>query len=207
MHAIRNKWSVIFFGLILGLVSSGVSMADEEPLVMLENVTGQMMDALRTHRGELHRDPSKIYALVDHIILTHVDFTEMARWVVGRNAWLAANSETQQAFVNEFKNLVVRSYARTLLEYTDQQIEFLPMRESVGSQKRIQIQSLIKEQGKAPIHMDYNLLREGNAWRVYDIVIEGVSLMQGYRAQFIDDIRTDGIKAVIEKMRQRNAGN
>ena len=204
MNVIKRKWSVIFLSLVLGLFSFRVT-ANEDPIAMLQNVTQRTMDELSAHRNEIQRNPNKVYALVDHIILPHVDFSEMARWVVGRNAWMLADAGTRMDFVHEFKTLVVRSYARSLLEYTNQQIEFLPMREPVGSQKRIQVQSLIKERGKSPIHMNYNLLHEGNRWMVYDIIIEGVSLMQGYRAQFAEDIRSGGITLVIEKMRQRNA--
>ncbi len=207
MSAVKTKCTIIFFSAVLVLFGAGVSIAKEDPIGMLQNVTQRMMSELRAHHDEIQHKPNKIYALVDHIILPHVDFSEMARWVVGRNAWRLADSETQKAFVQEFKTLVIRSYARSLLEYTDQEIEFLPMREPVIDQKRIQVQSVIKERGKSPIHMDYNLIHEGSGWKVYDIIIEGVSLMQGYRAQFSDDIRNGGITVVIEKMRQRNAEN
>jgi len=206
MYVIKKKWPIIIFCWILGLASLPV-VAAEDPIITLQTVTQRMMNELKKHHDEIHRKPGKIYALVDHIIIPHVDFSEMARWVVGRNAWMLADAETRKSFVQEFKTLVVRSYARSLLEYTDQEIEFLPMREPVGNQKRIQIQSLIKERGKSPIHMNYNLIHEGNKWMVYDIIIEGVSLMQGYRAQFADDIRSGGITLVIEKMHQRNLEN
>ncbi len=182
------------------------AFADEDPIAMLKGVTDRVMAELRTNRERIHQHSDEIYALVDHLIIPYVDFSEMARWVVGRNAWLAADPATQEEFVREFKTMVVRSYARSLLEYTDQQIEFLPLRIGVGNQQRIQVASLIKERGKAPIHMYYHLIREGNSWRVYDIIIEGVSLMQGYRAQFADDIRQKGIKAAIERMQAHNTG-
>ena len=207
MSIINRKWTVIFLSLVLGVLSTRTAAAEEDPIGMLKTVTQRMMDELRTHRNEIRRKPSKIYALVDHIILPHVDFSEMGRWVIGRNAWMVAEAEARNAFIHEFKTLGVRSYARSLLEYTDQEIEFLPMREAVGSQKRIQVQSLIKERGKSPIHMNYNLIHEGNRWMVYDIIIEGVSLMQGYRAQFADDVRIGGITQVIETMRKRNLEN
>ncbi len=177
----------------------------QDPVTMLKTVTKRVMDELKTHRSEIRQNHDKIYALVDHLILPHVDFIEMARWVVGRNAWKEANHATQKQFVVEFKTMVVRSYARSLLEYTDQEIVFLPLRDAVGDQQRVQVSSLIKDSGQSPTHMNYNLIREKDgSWRVYDIIIEGVSLVQGYRAQFADDIREGGVAKATETMQNRN---
>lgn len=202
----KKKLSIIFLSLLLGLTISHSIAAEENPIEMLQNVTQRVMNELRAHdRDDLRRHPNKLYSLVNHLILPHVDFYEMAKWVVGRNAWTLADNQTRDAFIKEFKTLVVRTYANSLLEYTDQKVEFLPMRESFSGKKRIQVQSLIKEQGRSPLHMDYNLIREENDWKVYDIIIEGVSLVQGYRAQFSDDIQQGGLTVAIEKMRKRNS--
>lgn len=198
--------SIFFLGLIVSLVAVKPVFAEEDPLRMLQNVTTQVMAELKSHREELRRHPDKIYTLVDHLIVPHVDFSEMARWVVGRNAWKTASAAVKQEFINEFKTMVIRSYARSLLEYTDQRIEFLPLREAIKDKTRLEILSLIKGEGKEPVRMDYRLLHEEDkTWQVYDIVIEGVSLMQGYRAQFEEDVKKGGMKSVIEKMRNHNA--
>lgn len=186
-------------------VTTSVAFA-EEPLPMLEGVTSKVMSELKKHREEIHQDPEKLYALVDHLILPHVDFVEMARWVVGRNAWKKASPETQQEFIKAFKDMVVRSYARSLLEYTDQEVEFLPLREASANQERVQISSLIKD-GSQVTHMNYYVLNEGGSWRVYDIIIEGVSLIQGYRAQFADDIREGGVSQAVKTMQRHHSQN
>lgn len=177
----------------------------EDPIQMLDQVTKRVLAELKANRAQLKNSRAKLYSLVDYLIIPHVDFAEMARWVVGRNAWQKADAATQQAFVQEFKTLVVRTYATALLGYTNQTIEFLPLRGSSDKQ-RVQVFSLIKEGGKV-LHLDYRLIREASGWRVYDIIIEGVSLMQGYRAQFADDIQRGGLQAAIEKMRQHNKGS
>lgn len=203
---IQNKFkhTVLLLGALIGLVSASSVFSAEDPIGMLKSVTSNVMQELRTHRQEVRQSSSKLYALVDHLILPHVDFLEMARWVVGRNAWKAADSATQDRFIAEFKTLVVRSYARSLLEYTDQEIEFLPLRGAIGDKQRIQVSSLIKENGKEPVRMNYNLIRDNGNWKVYDIIVEGVSLMRGYREQFADDIRRGGLEAVIASVRKHN---
>jgi len=198
------KQSLVLLSVLLCLASASPAFSAQDPIVMLKSVTDSVLQELRTHRQEVRQSSKKLYALVDHLILPHVDFSEMARWVVGRSAWKSADDATQKAFVAEFKTLVVRSYAHSLLEYTDQKIEFLPLRGAIGDKQRIQVLSLIKDSGKAPVHMDYYLIREGDDWKVYDIIIEGISLMQGYRAQFAEDIRQGGIAAAIDRMRKHN---
>jgi phospholipid transport system substrate-binding protein len=198
------KRAIVLICTLFCLASASPAFSNEDPITMLQNVTDNVMRELRAHNQEVRQNSGKLYALVDHLILPHVDFSEMARWVVGRNAWKSADPNTQDAFVAEFKTMVVRSYARSLLEYTDQTIEFLPFRGTIGDKQRIQVLSLIKENGKSPIRMDYHLIRDGDAWKVYDIIVEGVSLMQGYRAQFADDIRTGGLPAVVKNMHRHN---
>lgn len=180
--------------------------ANEDPIEMLKNVTTRTMTALKQNRAELHRNPEKIYGVVNSYILPHVDFSEMARWVVGRNAWQQANENTRQEFVGEFRTMVVRTYAQSLLKYTNQTIEFTPLRGSQEGKVRVQVSSYIREPGKKPVRMDYRLLRTDGSWKVYDIIIEGVSLMQGYKAQFEQDVNQGGLSQVVTKLRSHNLG-
>lgn len=171
-----------------------------EPVVMLDKVTRDVTHELNKKRNELERYPDRLYGMVNHLVLPHVDFEEMARWVAGRNAWQKADANLQRQFVDAFKTLVVRTYASALLSYTDDQtIEFLPLRQDIANKQRIQVESVIKEPGKPPMRMDYRLIKQ-NEWKVYDIIIEGVSLLKGYQSQYSDEIRTKGLPPVIKKM-------
>ncbi len=190
----------IFF--LLG--SNSVAAADD-PIKMLEGVTSQVMSVLKENKDDLKKNPSKIYEVVNRYILPHADFTEMAKWVVGRNAWSKASPTMQQSFVAEFRTLVVRSYAQSLLNYSNQTIEFLPIRGS-ANKERVQVSSMIKQPGKKATRIDYRLLQENGTWKVYDIIIEGVSLMQGYHAQFAEDVQRGGVAAVVDKLRGHNKG-
>ncbi|HXH55088.1 MAG TPA: ABC transporter substrate-binding protein [Gammaproteobacteria bacterium] len=201
----KLKHSVLFLGTLWCLLSASVAFsATQDPISTLRTVTENVMRELQTHRQEVRKNSNRLYTLVDHLIIPHIDFPEMARWVVGRSAWKSADDATRSAFIAEFKTMVVRSYARSLLEYTEQKIEFLPLRGGIGDKQRIKVLSLIKENGKDSVHMDYNLIREGDAWKVYDIIVEGVSLTQGYRAQFAEDIKQGGLQAAIDRMHKHN---
>lgn len=191
--------------LILLLSFTGKSVnASEDPLQMVKGVTSQVMSVLKQNRSDLQSHPTKIYAVVNRYILPHVDFEEMARWVVGRNAWQQANANLQKTFVSEFKTLVVRTYAQSLLKYTDQTLDFIPLRGGAGGKDRVQVTSYVRDGGKKSVRIDYRLLRQGGSWKVYDIIIEGVSLMQGYRAQFADDVKKGGVAAVVARLTHHN---
>ncbi len=179
------------------------SIALEDPVQMLTQVTHSVMTAINARSSYLKKNPSELYTIVDQTVFPHIDFTEMARWVVGRNAWRDANEDLRSAFIREFKTLVVRSYAHSLLEYVDYTFEFLPLRTDPRTQKRLEVTSLVKGDGRV-LNMQYRLLQEDNRWKVYDIIFENVSLVQGYRAQFDGDIQRNGVKAVVETIHKKN---
>jgi phospholipid transport system substrate-binding protein len=203
----KRQWKIKSFVGILclmaGLLNVAPAYSVEDPVQLLRGVTSRVIAELKSHREEIKRNRSKVYGLVEHLILPYVDFAEMARWVVGRNVWNQTDPGTKQEFVREFRNLVVSSYAGSLLGYSDQEVVFLPLRGSAENQDRIQVNSLIKDGGKAPLHLDYRLIRQENSWKVYDIIIEGVSLAQGYRAQFADDVRVGGVPQAIRAIKNK----
>lgn len=194
--------SLVIFGMMAG---GQEAFASDNPTAMLKGVTERVMKVLKENRDELQKNQNRIYGIVNQYIVPHVDFAEMGRWVVGRNAWNKASPAQQQNFVKEFSGMVVRSYAKSLLAFTDQTIEFLPSR-SAGSQGRTQVSSVIKGGPRGDIHIDYRLIQTANGWKVYDIVIEGVSLAQGYHAQFSEKLKSGGIDAVVHSMQQHNGG-
>lgn len=199
----HSLFHILLFLCTLSLFNSSNVFAAEDPINMLRRVTDNVMHVLRENRDELKQNPKRIYGIVNQTIIPYVDFIEMGKWVVGRNAWNGANSDTQQAFIDEFRKLVVRTYANSLLNYSDQTIDFLPLRMR-NAEGRIQVSSVIRNGGK-DIHIDYRLIQENDTWKVYDIIIEGVSLMQGYRAQFAQDVQRGGLPAVVTKLKDRNS--
>jgi phospholipid transport system substrate-binding protein len=175
----------------------------QEPVPMLKGVTDAVLTQLRTHRSELKSHPNRIYNIAEHLIIPHVDFVEMGRWIAGRNAWNKASEAEQNAFIAAFKNLVVRTYATSLLQYTDQTVEFMPLK-SGTDRERLQVTSYIKGGDRGPIKIDYRLIKHEDKWLVYDIIIEGVSLLKGYQAQFSQDVRQQGLSYVTRKIQGHN---
>jgi phospholipid transport system substrate-binding protein len=173
----------------------------EDPLIMLREVSTNVLDAL--HHNKNPKDLKSIYALVDKYILPYVDFNEMSEWVAGRTIWNKASEQTRKEFINAFQVLVVRTYATALNSYTNEKVEFSKQHIDLNK-TRIQVSSTIVRHGKENIKLDYRLVKKDNKWYVYDIIIEGVSILQGFQAQFSDEIRQQGLQKVIAQIQQHN---
>ena len=199
----RTKKFIQLSCLLLTLLSfSHISSANVDPIQLMESITAKLMDALKKNKAEIDANPGKIYDVVDTLVVPHVDFVEMAKWVAGRSSWGRASDATKQEFVREFQGLVVRTYATSLSRYTDERIEFSPY--AGEHNKRIQVSSVIYRQNKENIKLDYRLITHNNSWRVYDLVIEGVSILKGFQAQFTDKIKREGLAIVTRDIKEHN---
>lgn len=178
-------------------------LAKESPDDLLKRVTQDLISALRQQDQALRENPDHIYKIIDEILVPYVDWHAMAQWVIGRQAWERATEEQRTKFSNEFKDLLIRTYASTLRAYNNQTIEYLPIRDGSGKQ-RVQVASRIKEPGRDPIKVAYRLVDKGDSWKVYDISIEGISLLKGFQSQFSDEIHQHGIDALIRRLHAHN---
>ncbi len=177
--------------------------AVEDPVKMLRGITSNVLHALETRKN--HDDLDGIYAMVDNFVLPYVDFDEMSQWVAGRTVWSKADAATRKQFIEAFKILVVRTYATALNNYTNEKIEF--SKQKLNLQKeRIQVNSVIVRQSgkKENIRLDYRLIKKDNKWYVYDVIIEGVSILQGFQAQFSNEIRQKGLQKVTAQIQEHN---
>jgi len=197
-------YPVIYVILTLFLFAAQAAQAKEEPDELLKRVTQELITALKEHDQALRQHPDEIYPIVDKILVPYVDWHAMAQWVIGRNAWMQATEKQRSQFSEEFKNLLIRTYASTLRAYNNQSIEYLPVRGGISGKSRIQISSLIKEPGKEPIRVSYRMADKGDSWKVYDITIEGVSLLKGFHSQFETDLQQEGIDGLIQRLHQHN---
>ncbi len=197
-----------FFGGLLTLLGLGFCLpqADAGELLELQRAiqetAGRLQKILRDERLRLIDDPGYVYRLVDEVFLPHVDMTGASRLVLGRH-WRKATTVQKQAFAEEFKRLLVRTYATALREMGDWEVEFLPLRMKPGA-KSVLVQSRLIRAGAQPVAVDYRMHRKDDSWLAYDVKIEGVSLITNYRSSFSRLIRQKGLGALIEELATRN---
>jgi phospholipid transport system substrate-binding protein len=192
--------------LLLMLVSSSLWAAVKPPQEVVQDTSARMLSALRQNYAALKQDSSQIYELVNQIVLPNFDFELMSRWVLGR-AWQQATPEQRRRFTEEFRTLLVRTYAKALLEYANEEVRVLPQPGATdGSETTVKTEVRLK--AGQPIQINYSMHRGNDAWKVYDVTVDGVSLVTNYRGTFASQIRDSGIDAVIADLQQRNgAGN
>lgn len=195
------KWLGIF---LMMWVFFSSAFAIQRPEVELKSVTDQMLSALKRESGTIENNPNRLFVIVNNILVPHVDIDDMSRWVIGRNAWMKATPAQRSEFSKAFKNLLIRTYSSNLTAYTNQTIEYLPVRDDVAAKNRVQVATLIKSSNRDPIRVSYRLKKMSDKWMLYDISVEGVSLLRGFKAQFEPEAQSAGISAVIQKIKNHN---
>ncbi|PWG65197.1 MlaC/ttg2D family ABC transporter substrate-binding protein [Spiribacter halobius] len=190
--------------LALGLVLGSGAMADAgDPRDMVRETTREVLTALDENRERIEGDPRAVYELVGDIVLPRFDFELMSRFVLARN-WRTASEAQREQFTEAFRQLLVRTYARALAEYSGEEEVRIPSQRIDTSRDRVTVKTEIVQPGGPPIPVDYTLLRQEDDWRVFDVTIEGVSLVQNYRSQFDGVVRREGMDALIEQLASRN---
>lgn len=190
-------------GLLAGVgLMAAQANAGMGPQELVKQTSERMLEALRAEEERIKKDPQRLRDLVDEIVLPHFDFERMSKLVLGRY-WRRADEGQQRRFISEFRELLVRTYKSALNEYSEQTISYLPFRgdESEGD---VTVKTEVDQGSGFPIPIDYSLhLKEGE-WKVYDVTIDGVSLVINYRSSFANEIRQVGIDGLIDKLRSRN---
>jgi len=194
--------TTFLLALLLGLTSTWA--ATESPKELIEDTAQRLIDELNQNRAALEQDRSQLYGMVEEIILPHMDFQIIARWVLGKY-WRRATPEQRQRFTEEFRELLVTTYASAILEYSGEKYEFLPMPD-VGNADEATVRAEFYPNNKPPIPVSYSLHRRKGDWKVYDVTVDGISLVTNYRSSFSTQIRDQGLDALIEDIAKRNEG-
>jgi phospholipid transport system substrate-binding protein len=189
--------------LTVGLMaSSGIAVAEISAEELVRKTADDVLATIKNDKDIQAGNQQKIFALAEEKILPNFDFDRVCRMVLGKN-WKSASPEQQAVFQKEFRSLLLRTYAVALGKYKNQVIEYKPMRAEPDA-KNVSVKTEILQPGGQPIAVDYSLVRAENGWKVYDIVIESVSLVTNYRSQFSNEIRTNGLDSLNKKLAEKN---
>ncbi|VAX11942.1 hypothetical protein MNBD_GAMMA24-2467 [hydrothermal vent metagenome] len=196
-----------FYSLILPLLLllGSLNLAQAAPLapdVLIRTTTEKMLSALEKHRLELKQKPTMVYGLVSNIVLPHFDFIRMSRSVLAQN-WNKASRKQKLSFIRAFRTLMVRTYAVALLEYTSQEIHVLPAKLKAGD-KNATVRMEVLQPGKSPVIINYRLHLKKKGWKVYDVTVDGISLIANYRTSFASEVKQQGLDALIARLQKHN---
>lgn len=180
-----KKLLVCLMALLFGI---SIAFAKSDPVVLLQSVSDQMLAALKKEQPNLKNDPAIVYRLVNRILLPHADVVAMSQMVLGREAWQNASPVEQKSFCNAFKDVVIRTYSSALNAYTDERIKFYPSREGYEDKDFVEISSEIVRSDGPPVPVNYRLAYKQSTWKLYDLNVEGVGLIQSFQAQISDEL-------------------
>ena len=196
----------LFFKLLMAtglMLNIAIASAEVTPDALVKQTAEEVLTIVKTDKDIQAGNQQKIFAIAEEKILPNFDFERVCRMVLGKN-WKSASADQQAAFKKEFRSLLLRTYASALGKYRDQVIEYKPLRMEPGA-TNVTVKTQILQSGGQPIAVDYSLVKANDSWKVYDIVIENVSLVTNYRSQFSNEIRQNGLDSLIKKLADKNA--
>ncbi len=176
--------------------------AAQAPDVLVRTLSNDVLDAIKKDPSLKAGDLSKLNALVDEKILPYVDFEKMTRLAVGRG-WRQATPEQRSRLTKEFRTLLVRTYAGAVSAVTDHKVQLRPFRAQPGDTDVMVRTQVVPSHGE-PIQLDYRLEKTDAGWKIYDVSVLGVWLVENYRSQFASEIQQSGVDGLIKALAERN---
>ena len=199
MTALQKMILAVLTYCALGAAHAGVIAPD----ALIKNTVDEVIGIIKQDKDIQAGDPKKINALVNAKVLPHFDFTRMTQLAVGRY-WRTATPEQQQALVTEFRDMLVRTYTKVFTVYRDQSVEMKPFR-MAADDTEVTVKTVIIKPGTQPIPVDYEMRISPDGWKVFDISIEGVSMVMSYRGTFASEIQAGGIEGLINTLSDKNS--
>jgi phospholipid transport system substrate-binding protein len=187
---------------LVALFAAAAMAQDGAPDELVKTTTQDVISVIKQDKEIQAGDKSKIYALVEEKVLPHFDFKRMSQLAMGKN-WRQATPEQQESLIKEFRSLLVRTYAVSLSQYRDQKIEFKPLKLEADA-KDATVKTTFLQSGREPVAVDYGMFKGASGWKVYNITVEGVSLVENYRSTFNEQVRKSGIDGLIKTLSERN---
>ena len=207
-----NKIKVSVFLMIsvcfLSLLYTARSVAAQnDPIALLQSIADNMIAGLKTNQATLKTKPEVVYRLARQYVVPHANLNEMSKRVLPPAIWNAATPSERSRFQQAFTTTLIRTYASALTSYQDQTIQFFPIRGNYQQSDSITVNSEIRGGDHQPIQVSYRLLRQGDNWKLYDMSVEGVSMLDSFRAQFADILSHGNINDLLKRMTTHNKGS
>ena len=190
------------FSLFGALFFACAALAQEAPDALVQRVTDEVLEIVRKDKDIQSGNSQKVIELVDAKVLPHFNFTHMTALALGKE-WRKATPQQQQQLTAEFKTLLVRTYSNALSSYKNQKIVYKPFKLNAGETDAL-VRTEIVQPGNKPVQLDYSLEKMDTGWRVYDVVVAGISLVTNYRDQFGQEVRNGGIDGLISSIAAKN---
>ena len=194
------RLATLLLSLLIAVAAAAQQLGPDE---LVKKVTADVLDSIKADKQLQAGDRRKALALAEQKILPHVDFREAAKLATGK-AWQGASSEQQERIISEFRSMLVRIYSNSIDVYRGQTMRVLPVRGPKDATEAVVRNQYLRE-GRQPVVVEYAMRKAADGWKIYDITVEGVSLVLTYRAEFENITRTSGVDGLIKRLAEKNA--
>lgn len=190
------------FALLFAGFLAGATYAQEAPDAMVQRVTDDVLEIIRKDKEIQNGDTHKVIDLVEKKVLPNFNFTHMTALALGKE-WRKASPQQQQQLTVEFRILLVRTYANALTGYKNQKLVYKPVK-MAPTDTDVLVRTEVQQPGSKPVQLDYSLEKLESGWKVYDVVVAGISLVTNYRDQFGQEVRNGGVDGLIASIAAKN---
>lgn len=193
-----------FAAAVLALVLVGIAPqapAQDDPTAVVRDTAERVLNSLRTDRAR-YQDDKALFQLVRQVVFPRIDRERTAQWVLGAN-WRTATPAQREQFINEFSDLLLRTYGTALRQYHSETLNYLPTQAAAGAD-RVTVRTEIIRPDGPKVSVDYLLTNRSGEWKVYDVIIENVSMVVTYRSEYAAIIKRDGMDGLLKQLADRN---
>lgn len=193
-----------FAATVLALVLVSVTPqapAQDDPTAVVRDTAERVLHSLRSERAR-YQDDKALFQLVREVVFPRIDRERTAQWVLGAN-WRTATPAQREQFVNEFSDLLLRTYGTALRQYDSETLNYLPVQAPAGAD-RVTVRTEIIRPDGPKVSVDYQLTNRSGEWKVYDVIIENVSMVVTYRSEYAAIIKRDGMDGLLKQLSERN---
>jgi phospholipid transport system substrate-binding protein len=199
MKLLRN-----IVGLVFSLVAVA-AVAQEGPDALVKRVSQEVLAIVKSDPKVQAGDQARIREVVETKLLPNFDFDRITALAMGRN-WRQATPEQQKQLIEQFRALLVRTYSGALTQYRDHAMDYKPLRAD-ASATEVTVRTEVVRQGQPPVPIDYSMAKGASGWKVYDVIVGGVSLVTNYRDEFNEQIKSGGVDGLIKTLQSKNQGS
>lgn len=203
-YFLSKKHIFTFLLILASFTTMAGEVRAEDARELIKTTAEEIISHVKTNRSGLENDPSQLYALVNEKIVPFVDFPRMSRWILGKN-WRKASDAQKAQFTEEFKKLLIKTYATALLKLSNEVITYPSVKNKVKNGK-VSIKSEVILPGGQRFSLQYRMHHKDQNWKIYDVSVDGVSLISTYRSSFSTEIRKVGLEGLIANLVNKNKG-
>ena len=197
------KHYILVIQCTLLLLFASTASSSQSPLDLVRDTSTEILVILNEEKALIKQNPDMLHNIIAEHVLPHFDFERMGRWTLGKY-WRKTDQLQRDRFMEEFRTLLIRSYGNVLVEYTDADIVYLPFKAD-ENEKRAKVHTELSLSNSNAVRISYSLHMTAHGWKVYDVAVEGISLVTNYRNSFIRKVSQEGIDQLISQLASKNS--